>query len=439
MSLATTTLGGWGRFPRVPARLRHLHDPLDAPGILARHPALIARGNGRAYGDAAINPACTLSTLRCDRILAFEPETGMITVESGLLLTDLIDFALPRGWFPPVTPGTRLVTIGGMIAADVHGKNHHTAGTFGRHVESFLLLCADGTTRRCARNENTDLFLATCGGMGLTGIILHATFRLLPVQTPWIRQETLRAANLEEAIALCTASAAWPYSVAWIDCLATGAGLGRALIYRGAHATTAEAPAHPPAARTPRRVPCDLPTWTLNGASMRAFNTLYYRRTRPGPRLVDIDNFFYPLDALHDWNRLYGAAGFAQYQCVLPAATSAAGLRAILHRTAAAGTGSFLAVLKLFGPEGEGLLSFPLEGFTLTLDFPVSAATLNLMLELDGIVAAQGGRLYLAKDSRAGAAIFAGGYARLPRFREIRRATDPHGRFASLQSERLGL
>lgn len=433
-------VSGWGRFPRVEATWREMRYRDDARRAVERQPSLIARGNGRSYGDAALNPACILSTRRSDRILAFDPEAGRITVEAGLLLADLIAFALPRGFFPPVVPGTKFVTVGGMIASDVHGKSHHHAGSFSRHVDDFLLMDAEGTVHRCAPGGNDQLFEASCGGMGLTGLILEATLRLAPIASASIRQETLRAENLDEAIALCEESAAWTYSVAWIDCLSGGSHLGRALIHRGEHASAGEPGATPlmPVARPIIRVPLDLPSAALNSWSVRAFNALHYHCARPGTSMVDYDTFFFPLDGILDWNRCYGRAGFTQYQCVLPRLASAAAIGAILRRVSAAGEGSFLAVLKQFGPEGSGFLSFPMEGYTLALDFPVRAGTLALLRELDAIVADHGGRLYLAKDARANARMMRG-YRRLDQFRSVRASIDPARKFSSLQSQRLEL
>jgi decaprenylphospho-beta-D-ribofuranose 2-oxidase len=377
----------------------------------------------------------------CDRIRAYDRQTGLITCEAGVMLSDLLNFAVPRGFFPPVTPGTKFVTIGGMIAADVHGKNHHHAGTFGQHVEALSLLCADGAVRQCSRSDNADLFYATCGGMGLTGVILDATFRMLAIETPLIRQETLKAANLEEAMAHCESSAAWTYTVAWIDCMARGRQLGRALIYRGEHVTAAEAASGNLAVprRRAKRVPFDFPVWALNRWSVAGFNALYFRHGKPGTTVIDYDRYFYPLDALDDWNRIYGRQGFVQYQCVLPKDRSHAGLEKLLERISSARRGSFLAVLKLFGAAGGGYLSFPMEGYTLALDFPADSETFILFAELDRIVAAHGGRLYLAKDACSGPEMLRQGYPRLDRFRSVRAGIDPSGKFASLQSHRLGL
>jgi FAD/FMN-containing dehydrogenase len=382
-----------------------MRDAGDAAAALPRHASLIARGNGRSYGDAALNSAAVLDTRLCDRILSFDPENGLISCEAGLLLADLLAFAVPRGFFPPVTPGTKFVTIGGMVAADVHGKNHHGAGSFARHIECFDLLCADGKTRRCSPVENADLFHATCGGMGLTGVILTVTFRMISIETADIRQETLRAANLAEAMAIFEESAGWTYTVAWIDCLARGAALGRALVYRGEHVTAAERPASRLAApsRRGKRVPFDFPGWALNRWTVSAFNALYYRRGKPGTQFVDYDSYFYPLDSILD--------------CC----------------------GSFLAFLKLFGPAGDGFLSFPMEGYTLALDFPANTKSFNLILTLDAIVAAYGGRLYLAKDARSTPEMLREGYKTLDRFRFVRRKADPKGKFASLLSQRLDL
>lgn len=413
----------------------------DARTAIGARRSLIARGNGRSYGDSALNIDTVLSTRPSDRLRDFDPATGIVTCEAGLLLADLLAFAVPRGFFPPVTPGTKFVTVGGMVAADVHGKNHHAAGSFARHVLRLELMTADGRTLVCAPDENRELFAATCGGMGLTGIILTVSFRLLPIETALIRQETLVAANFDEAMAMCEASSGWTYTVAWIDCLARGDALGRSILYRGEHATRRECPAAPlavPPARA-RRVPFDFPTLALNSWSVRAFNALYYRRARPGTEFLDYDTYFYPLDAILEWNRIYGRAGFTQYQCVIPKAASRDGLRAILDRISAQGGASFLAVLKLLGGEGDGPLSFPLEGYTLALDFPVNAAILGLLIELDAIVADHGGRIYLAKDVRTGAAMLRRGYPRLDQFRAMRARIDPTCKFQSLQSQRLDL
>ena len=438
----TELLSGWGRFPRLDCRVIAPDSPDAARAAIAAAPSLIAFGNGRAYGDAALNPEATLAMRGCAGVDAFDPATGQITCQAGTLLADLIAGFVPRGWFPPVTPGTGFVTLGGMIAADVHGKNHHGAGSFGAHVAWLDLALADGRVLRCSAAENAEIFAATCGGMGLTGVILRAAFRMIPIETRLIRRETLRAPGLHAVMDLFEASQDWTYSVAWIDCLSGGAALGRSVLSRGEHASAGEAPAPP---RPPRargwRMPADLPGFALNRWSVRAFNALYYRAGRPGTAFVDLEPFFYPLDAILEWNRIYGRSGLFQYQCVLPLAASRAGLATLLRRIAASGAGSFLSVLKRFGHAPgpcPGLLSFPMEGYTLALDFRVTADTLRLAGELDAIVADHGGRLYLAKDARMGPEMLRF-YPGLARFRAARQAVDPQGRFASAQSRRLGL
>jgi decaprenylphospho-beta-D-ribofuranose 2-oxidase len=435
-----TSLAGWGNFPRIAVRQLAPADRAAALAALTTEPALIARGNGRAYGDAALNPAATLSMLGLRGILAFDPATGRVTAEAGLLLGDLIAHVLPHGWFPPVTPGTKFVSLGGAVAADVHGKNHHGAGSFSAHVEAIDLALADGRVLACSPTAHPDIFAATCGGMGLTGVILAVTLRLLRVETSLIRQQTRRCANLADAMAAFEDTRAWTYSVAWIDCLARGAALGRSILFVGEHARRDELPAGQgglaPVRKRALRVPLDFPAWALNRWSVAAFNELYWRRARPGSALVDYDTYFYPLDAILEWNRIYGRPGFLQYQCVLPKAASAAGLTAILTRIATAGVGPFLSVLKLFGAQ-DGILSFPMEGFTLALDFPANPKTLALCQQLDAIVADHGGRLYLAKDARMGAALFRRGYPNLATFQTLRGQLDPSGRLWSAQSRRL--
>jgi decaprenylphospho-beta-D-ribofuranose 2-oxidase len=434
-------MSGWGRFPRLDCVRRTMRDWREAAGIVASEASLIARGNGRAYGDAALNRDCVLETLAFDRILAFDAETGAIRCEAGLLLADLLAFAVPRGFFPPVTPGTKFVTIGGMVAADVHGKNHHGAGSFGRHVEALQILLADGRIVTCSRAAETELFLASCGGMGLTGMILSVAFRLIRIETGLIRQRTIRAPALEAATEALEAESAASYSVAWIDCLAGGAARGRSLIYLGEHVGRADVsalgldPPPPPSLA----LPLDMPSFVLNGWSARAFDAVYYRRGRPGTALVSYDRYFYPLDKLAAWNRLYGRPGFLQYQCVIPRAAGRAVLGTLLDRIRASGEGAFLAVLKLFGPADPGYLSFPMEGYTLALDFPARPAILTLLTTLDRIVADAGGRLYLAKDARSAPDMLSRGYPQLDRFRAVRAAVDPGGKFSSALSARLGL
>ena len=458
MSAANPTerLSGWGRWPVRDCVTARPDSPEAAARALPHEPSgeAIPRGLGRGYGDCALNPDSVISSSRLDRMLEFDAASGVLVAEAGVSLAEVIEIFLPRGFFPTVTPGTKFVTIGGAIAADVHGKNHHGAGAFGDHTLWIDLLCADGETRRCSVNENAELFHATFGAMGLTGMVLRAAIRLLPVETGWIRQRSVVAPNLDAAIDAFEANMDATYSVAWIDCLARGAARGRSLVHLGEHANVEELPAVNRANpfQTPKkrakRVPLDAPSWALNRFTVRAFNQLYYRAGKgaPAERLVDWDGYFYPLDALLEWNRIYGARGFAQYQNALPLATARDALAETLDAISASGLGSFLAVLKRFGPgAGRRPLSFPIEGYTLALDFPLSSAALTLMDRLDEITLAAGGRLYLAKDSRMTQRTFEAGYgvgrdalAALVAA-ERARASEAATRFASLQSRRLGL
>ena len=409
---------------------------------------MIARGNGRSYGDAALNPELTLSMLSMDRLLAFDANQGVVNCQAGVLLADLLKLYVPQGWFPPVVPGTAEVTVGGMIAADVHGKNHHRDGSFGSHVESLRLATGTGDVLTCSREENADLFRATLGGMGLTGVILSARFRMCGIESAHVRTETLGTHDLDATMEMLEASDEWRYSVAWIDGSAKGADLGRGLVSRGEFAErdepSVQTDARSSRSRGPRRlsIPAALLSAALNPVSVRLFDNLYNRvvSSREGPRLVHHRSFFFPLDRVKGWNRLYGRRGFVQYQCVLPTRQSSQGVRAILERVAASGHMAYLVVLKLLGQQGEGMLSFPMPGYTLALDFPMRRATLELLDSLDEITTAHGGRVYLAKDARCRPDQIQEGYPDLPLFGAVRqRSTTAKCEFSSAMSRRLGL
>ncbi len=438
-----TRLAGWGRFRPVETRLARARSEGDVAAALATGP-LIARGNGRAYGDSAVSPGLTLDMRGMDRMLSFDEGRGVLVAEAGVLLSEIIAAFLPRGWFPAVTPGTKFVTLGGAIAADVHGKNHHLDGSFGAFVDWVDVMGADGRVTRA--KAGSEAFGWTLGGMGLTGVILRAQIRLRPVETGWIVQDMRATQTLMATIDMMDATLDAPYSVAWLDCVTTGAMMGRGLVMLGRHATVADLP---PSDRgrpygTPKkptlRLPFDLPAVALNGVTRHAFNALYYwnGRRKPGPRLVDWDTYFYPLDAILDWNRGYGRAGFLQFQCALPQAAAKPGMTALLAAIAASGEASVLSVLKRFGPE-SGRFSFPMAGYTLALDFPANDRSLWLMDRLDAITLDHGGRFYLAKDARMPRAVLEAADARVADFRAMRAATGAAGRFVSLQSERLGL
>ena len=438
-------LSGWGRYPRADCAVLRPRSTDDLIKTLDKS-SLIARGMGRAYGDSALNKYATVDMTGFNRMLAFDPQAGVLTVEAGVVLGEIVEVFLPRGWFPPVTPGTKFVTVGGMIAADVHGKNHHKHGSFGNFVEWIDIIGADGEIKRCSRKKNSALFSYTIGGMGLTGIILRTAFRMIPIETAWIRQEIQPTANLDETMAAFDAGDDWTYSVAWIDCLASGSGLGRSLLLLGEHARRDElddARRREPF-RTPRRrnirLTFNAPTWALNRWSVRAFNAFYYwngaRATTQS--LVDWDSFFYPLDAILEWNRIYGRRGFAQFQCVIPLDRSRVGIAELLRAISASGQASFLAVLKLFGRQ-MSKFSFPMAGYTLALDFSINQKTLTLLQRLDEITVAHGGRFYLAKDSRMSRETLEQSDVRVAAFRSMREKTGASGLFASMQSERLSL
>jgi len=414
--------------------------------LVLSEPTLIARGNGRAYGDSAINTSGTIETRYLNRMIAFDPASGQLVAEAGVLLGDIIAAFLPQGWFPMVTPGTKFVTLGGAIAADVHGKNHHKDGSFRSCVDWVDVMGPDGEVRRCSPQADAALFDHTLGGMGLTGIILRAAIRLRSVETAWIRQTTIAAPNLKAAMAAFEAAQDATYSVAWIDCLGAGGNLGRSLVMLGEHATLSDLSpdkSQAPFRIAPKRklsVPIDFPAFALNNLTVRAFNALYYRAgaRKTAGRVVDWDSYFYPLDAILGWNRIYGRKGFAQFQCALPLDRSEAGLTALLAEIAKAGSGSFLAVLKRLGKQ-DSAFSFPMNGYTLALDFPVANKTLALLERLDRIAIDHGGRFYLAKDSRMSAATLS---ASDPRAADFCAHRDSHGytsRFRSAQSERLAL
>lgn len=439
------TLSGWGRFPTFPGRAQAPRTE-EALLVAAAGQGVIARGNGRAYGDSAVGAERTLSMRHFNRMLSFDPASGVLVSEAGVMLADVISAFLPRGWFPAVTPGTKFVTLGGMVAADVHGKNHHIDGSFGTFIDWIDVIGPDGRVTRCSREENADLFRWTVGGMGLTGVILRAAIRLRPVESAWIRQRLEPLPSLGAALAAFEEFQDATYSVAWIDCLSRGEKLGRSLLMLGEHATRSELsgdrvryPYETPAKRK-RSVPFDLPQAMLSPLLVRAFNALYYGsgKRRSGASIVDLDSYFYPLDAILGWNRIYGRKGFVQFQCALPLEQSRDGLTALLEAIAEAGAGSFLAVLKRLGAQ-ESAFSFPMLGYTLALDFPVNDRTLALMGKLDGIALRHGGRFYLAKDARMHAETLHRSDARATEFASWRDASGMRAHFASMQSERLAL
>ncbi|MFD9881174.1 FAD-binding protein [Streptomyces alboflavus] len=442
-------LTGWGRTaPSAAHVLRpRTHEEAVAALRVCAERGGIARGLGRAYGDAAQNAGgAVLDMTGLDRVHAIDADAGTVVCDAGVSLHRLMEVLLPLGWFVPVTPGTRYVTVGGAIGADIHGKNHHVSGSFARHVRSLELLTADGTVRTV--EPGTPLFDATAGGMGLTGVILSATLKLHPVETSLMAVDTERAADLDDLMARLTATDhRYRYSVAWIDLLARGAATGRAVLTRGDHAPLDALPARArsaPLAFRPRQLPAAprfVPEGLLGRRSVGLFNELWYRkapRARHG-QLQKLSAFFHPLDGVPHWNRVYGPGGFIQYQFVVGYGAEEA-LRRIVHRISAHRCPSFLAVLKRFGDADPGWLSFPMPGWTLALDIPANLPGLAALLdELDTEVATAGGRIYLAKDSRLHPDALTAMYPRLPDFRTLRQSLDPTSLFRSDLSRRLTL
>lgn len=430
-------LQGWGRYPQIEAQLFAPLTVSACQPLIEEPQSLIARGMGRSYGDSALHER-VLSTQHLHHLLAFDGVQGTLRCQAGVSLDQLLDFLVPRGWFLPVTPGTRFVSVGGAVASDVHGKNHHLHGCFSEYIDELLLGLADGSLLTCSRSEHPELFHATCGGMGLTGLIVEVSLRLTPIRSAYVNQTTFKAANLDEALQLFDAQQHKTYSVAWIDCLASGADLGRSLLMVGEHAGGGGL--HLPAKRM-LSVPLDMPAALLNRASVQAFNSLYYQRVHQAKsrQRVDYQSFFYPLDGIGQWNRLYGKQGFLQYQFVIPKAAGLEGLRAILSRIASSGRGSFLAVLKVFGQQNRNPLSFPLEGYTLALDFKYDSELLPLLDELDARVLEQGGRVYLTKDARMSEQTFKRSYPGWEQLQAVRARYGAQGKFISRQGQRLGL
>ena len=424
----TPMLSGWGRLPKPGKEV--FSEDLRA----LSSGAVLSRGLGRSYGDSALPPPSRLevaTTTLADRILAFDKSTGVLRAEAGLSLHELNRIFLPRHWFPPVTPGTQFVTVGGMVAADVHGKNHHVAGTFGAHVSSLVLRVADGRVLECSPTAEPELFWATVGGMGLTGHILEVEFSMRSIPSPWIYEQRFRCRDIDALVAALKDSAAdWPFTVGWLDCL----GGGRGILNRGRWAEQDEAPSHPPSPPRQVSVPLEFPNWFLNRWSMRAFNALTYHARGNARGVINPEEFFYPLDKVLHWNRIYGRRGFIQYQCVLSKAGAAAPFLALLekHRGAA-----FLCVIKDCAGEGQGMLSFPLPGISIALDLAVDDNTQALVDVLNEAVLADGGRIYLAKDAFTRAEHFRAMEPRLDRWMTVRRRWDPELRIRSAQSVRV--
>jgi FAD/FMN-containing dehydrogenase len=418
----------WGRYPVIePGRVVPVYWRHELPDLASFDQPILPYAYGRSYGDSCLNEGgVVLDMSHLRRFLAFDEREGVLRCEAGVSLAEILEVVVPRGWFLPVTPGTKYVSVGGAIANDIHGKNHHKAGTFGCHVSCFELLRSNGERLLCSPTENRELFCATVGGLGLTGVILWAEFRLKPIANPLIEMERIRFASLEEFMELSEQSDRdYEYTVSWVDCLIGGKDVCRGIFMRGNHAGEALR-AVKQRGKLPLSMPFDLPSQVLNTFTVKAFNALYYRSqvSHTVRKVVHYDPFFYPLDSIKDWNGLYGRRGFLQYQCVVPFEGGHESMREILERIRRSGQGSFLTVLKKFGNlPSPGLLSFPRPGLTLALDFAYHGQeTLQLLDDLDAIVRQSGGAVYPAKDARMSAQSF---QAYFPRWQEFARYKDP--------------
>ena len=426
-------ISSWGRVERHPHELIPLNDPDRVAMLIARHRPGIAYGMGRSYGDVCLNPGGVVwGTTGLNHLIQFDENSGLLRAEAGVLLRDIQQLFVPRGWILPVTPGTQLVTLGGAVANDVHGKNHHAQGSFGDHVRWMRLARTDGETIECGPDLNPQWFAATVGGLGLTGVIVELEIQLRRIDGPWLGAETVAYAGVDEFLELADSSESdWEHTVAWIDCLS---GIeGRGLFMRANH--VAAEPRRMPSKRV-CAIPFEPPISLVNGVSLRLFNSVYYRlkRRNAGREIVHYEPFFYPLDNIRHWNLMYGPKGFYQYQSVVPRAVGRDALRAMLEAITRSGEGSFLAVVKTFGQRQPlGMLSFPQPGVTLALDFPNRGATTHKLFErLDAIVHEAGGRLYPAKDGRMPRSLFEAGYPRLSEFMQFR-----DGGISSAMSRRL--
>jgi decaprenylphospho-beta-D-ribofuranose 2-oxidase len=441
---------GWGKYPIQKAHLYRPERENEITDIVRSNSetSYISRGLGRSYGDSSLNKqGGVILNTHLNKFISFDPETGVLEAEAGVPLKDILDIFVLKGFFLPVTPGTKYVTLGGAIANDIHGKNHHKDGNISAYIDQFSLLLASGETVNCSRGENSEIFWATIGGIGLTGIILTARITLIPVESAYIEVHYDKAKNLNEAFELFyEGDDDYQYSVAWIDCLASGNSLGRSVLMRGNHASAATLPkkiTNPLNLKEKNKlnVPFNLPSFVLNPFSIGLFNTLYYSSYQDDTtKIVGYDSFFYPLDSILNWNRAYGKKGFVQYQVVFPAETSKEALRELLKKLSEKKVSSFLAVLKSFSEGNPAPLSFPFKGHTLALDIPIKDHSIFILLkDLDQFVIEQGGRTYLAKDAVLSPESVRKMYPELPTFLDVKRQVDPNNVFSSSMARRLGM
>lgn len=425
---------GWGR---AADQISSVHCPQSKEEIksLLKQSDLTLRGNGRSYGDSSLGPV-VLETLSLNKILDFDKRTGIVTSEAGVLISELNRFSIPKGWFIPVSPGTSLVTIGGAVAGDVHGKNHHLVGAFSQFICSMEVILGDGKSIEVSKNINSDLFHATCGGMGLTGVITKVSFQLIKIESSFMDVQTIKTHTLSETINVFNSNKNSAYSVAWIDCISKGESAGKGIVSIGKHSRDGGLIYKK---KSKIRVPFNAPNFLLNKPTMQLFNKLNYLLSSNKVSKIDINKYFYPLDRLIDWNKMYGSKGFLQYQFVIPKENGEKNLKKILFTISKSKEKPFLAVLKIFGPCNSNLISFPMEGFTLALDFPFTNTLTPLLQNLDALVMSFGGRINLTKDSVLSEENFKVMYPNWTKFQEIRHKYNSLNKFTSLQSKRIGL
>lgn len=428
-------VSGWGNFPRIESDIYKHWSVNQVQTTISGCNEIIPAGLLRSYGDSALN-CKMISTLSLNRILNFDKENKTITCESGISFMELINFLSKHKLTLPVTPGTKFITLGGAIASDVHGKNHHINGSFGLWVESLRIILADGTIENCSKTENYELFRATVGGMGLTGLILDATIKLVELKSPIIEQTTFQAQDLQHLFELFEQYNKNEYTVSWLDTNSKSKKLGRGVMLIGCE-TTENCELILPKPKF--NVPFYFPSNTLNKLSVGILNNLYYLKNKNSTTHVDFNKFFYPLDILNNWNRGYGKNGFIQYQFVVPKEVSSKVITKVLEKMHRDDICSFLTVLKLMGDQNDFYLSFPMKGYTLAMDIPVSKKSLMFANDLDDLIEDNGGRIYLTKDARMKKKTFWNTYKNINRFLETKAKYDPKNKFQSLQSKRLGI
>lgn len=428
-------LKNWGNYPKAKGKIIAAESTQALKKTIVNGSELIAQGNHRSYGDSAFANN-VIDMKNRNYFLDFDQQNGILLCQSGLIFADILKVIVPTGWILPVLPGTQFITVGGAIASDIHGKNHHLIGTFGQHVISLSLMLASGEIIKCSRDENIQVFRATCGGMGLTGVILDVKIQLLAIKSNAIEQKLIKTKNLKQTFKAFEDNQHSSYSVAWLDCMANKHECGKGLVMLGEFKQQGELTHR---IKNRLKIPFFFPGCILNSWTVKLFNLLYYRQAKEQSKVLSINQFFFPLDSIVDWNKMYGNKGFLQYQLVLPLTNSYEGILEILKKIADSKEGSFLVVLKRMGLANENLLSFPIEGYSLALDFKLNTKVLILLEQLDKIVIKHKGRLYLCKDARMSRETFNQGYEKADEFRQYRQNSKLNQCFNSQQSQRLGL